>query len=869
MLRVIFRDLKNLFYKPLVAILLILGLIFASFSGVVYYISSTHSIRVSNTFLNQQKTIEISTFGSWRETQEQLSRLKEIIDDGTLPYVVRYSVVSYDLASYDLVGIMWASDGEKIEHGTGENITYKHSGQRVACVSADISDDKLALGDKIKILGNNFEIIGITSPSAYNPLFYDLRFYSKDTESVAGEEDGLLTKLSKRPMKTVYIPLDQLMEMEIPTGDPELAPYIHIEFAEELSDNQREEIQDLITSETGLFIFTDFSLYTDIDYYDVWGLLIIYAVAIIAAMANIAVLFSFYFSENRKNYATYKMLGATNGQIAAICIGEIVIITIICYLIGMSVGLWFVDYTNIIGVHLPFKWTDAMIVFAFVFFISMAMSLKTIIDISSNTVINVGKDTRRKFQTKHSGAPNEDSNVDVSTFKNMYLLSFRYSKHNIGKIISISALSLITAFCLTYAITYLLEGNRYSRFYEDNFQCNVYAVTITDEVNYSGMDATSKGLPPTNGEVYSDMVDAVYSLDNVKGIGKVTRISGIKSVIPELEDWAITEYGFTELVMVNSDFCEFAPLPLQQGDWDSVKNYDSTDEGAPIPCVLSAYYKNIYPIGTKLTYNVRIFEGYELDEHNQYVGSKFHYAKREFEVVGILSQDALDYKGLATGANGYSTLSGSYFSDFTKPIYSTNPSEEEIGSMTIYTPYITENGKELVQDWGLPLYLLYTDGANGYYNGNWADLLSSYGWVDSFDSCAKNDESAFNEAGGSLYYMHAALSSVMLILGAGSFCIILYAQNRRIFGVYYACGMPWSKSVWLLLSGNALDMLIPACIGAYLGIYVPQLTRLFSNYTIKLSTLIGISGVIFAYILSGIITVIIASREKNKFMNSL
>ena len=112
--------------------------------------------------------------------------------------------------------------------------------------------------------------------------------------------------------------------------------------------------------------------------------------------------------------------------------------------------------------------------------------------------------------------------------------------------------------------------------------------------------------------------------------------------------------------------------------------------------------------------------------------------------------------------------------------------------------------------------------------------------------------------------MHAAVASALLILGVGGYSIMLFAANRRMYGIYYVCGMPWSKAAGLTVAGNALDMLLPAAVGAVAGVYVSQGIRVFDNATIALSILTGVGAVLALYALTSAIIALSMRKARPK-----
>ena len=78
------------------------------------------------------------------------------------------------------------------------------------------------------------------------------------------------------------------------------------------------------------------------------------------------------------------------------------------------------------------------------------------------------------------------------------------------------------------------------------------------------------------------------------------------------------------------------------------------------------------------------------------------------------------------------------------------------------------------------------------------------------------------------------------------------------------CGMPWSKAAGLTVAGNALDMLLPAAVGAVAGVYVSQGIRVFDETTIALSILTGLGAVAAVYALTSVVIALSMRKARPK-----
>ena len=181
----------------------------------------------------------------------------------------------------------------------------------------------------------------------------------------------------------------------------------------------------------------------------------------------------------------------------------------------------------------------------------------------------------------------------------------------------------------------------------------------------------------------------------------------------------------------------------------------------------------------------------------------------------------------------------------------------------IYVPILQQNNASLAESYP-PLYVLYTDEDEAGAIPQWRLHLNRYASTVSIQECLDNYMEQFRSGGGNIYFMHAAVASALLILGVGGYSIMLFAANKRTYGIYYVCGMPWSKAAGLTVAGNALDMLLPAAVGAVAGVYVSQGIRVFDETTIALSILTGLGAVAAVYALTSVVIALSMRKARPK-----
>ena len=88
---------------------------------------------------------------------------------------------------------------------------------------------------------------------------------------------------------------------------------------------------------------------------------------------------------------------------------------------------------------------------------------------------------------------------------------------------------------------------------------------------------------------------------------------------------------------------------------------------------------------------------------------------------------------------------------------------------------------------------------------------------------------------------------MLLIISIGGYSVMIFYDQKRMNGVYYLCGMPWSKVALYMCVGIALDTLLTAIFGSFLGIISASAVREFDQATIIYSLFSGITLVLMVF----------------------
>lgn len=841
MLHIILKDLKSMMRRPVVFLLLLFGLIIGSASMIVYFTYGSEKLNNMDNMLIHGNSVEVqANLGDSMEQQ----LMYELLTDGTLPEMIYASSISYDSEGYDVVGLL---DFENYftTSGGGEFFTLDEENQNVAVISSDLFEgEEVQIGDRRVIAGAQMEIIGFMSKGYYIGEYFDLRQLPEGSEFVAGLDFSLERDdtVKNRPGKGAIVPFTTMMN----NASGFYANNYHLTFKEKLTNEQRAEIEQIITERTGLSNFLPITLFSETYSTVQWSESAIYFAAVLAGIINIIALFAFFIRENRKQYLIYKLLGASNKKVTAIFISELSIYTFISYLIACAGAIPLMQNIAFFKDCKMPSLLSLIIIFLIVVIAASAMCYGQI------RYILKGKKT--KDRKKEFKSNSEEISVGNRT---LYLMSFHYNRRNALNVTSIVCLALAVAFSFTYAMTYIFEGQKFERYYNKNYKYETFVVSPKQEVidsiaavEYGEMDDYE------DSELYNEYVKTITSLKDIKGYGIQFWTIGA---------WYPNEYNTENGRRLNINcfskgYLQNIKMELKDGSWEALLDYNEGNEQSTIPCIIYPNLEKDFPLGTTFTSKFDFETGTKYISGNIEDGSlttKINYdtIERTFKVVGIVDPESYSAIGPSWGIGHAAPIT-----NFLQPV---SAEIEQSGYNTIITPEILHNSKNPYNS--LPLYYLFAEKGNEEILDEWQTEASQYAEIDSFHNFLKNYREQFNNGGGDTYIMHSIIAALLLLLGVGGFSIIQFSMNKKMYGIYYICGMTWSKAIKLTLVTNAIDTILPSVVGAVISIIIAQSIRgSFASTSILLSMLCGIGAVIAIYLITSVILAISLKNKKPK-----
>ncbi len=787
MKQILKSHMKSLFSRPLLSILLILGMVVSSFSLVLYYAASSKMIQLLANGYGIERSIE----GEMKVFH--LSDITEIIEGEDFPKVSYVSLVSHEFQNYDLIGIDYIEKGNEIERmdSGGEFITQKHSGKYVAVVSEDIASPSMKVGDIVKVKTNKFEVIGILPSGGYLPETYDIRRISEDNVAFSGVDMTDKVDLSGRPNKVVILPINVFCNTTI-----ESTPHIRIVFEQSVTEVEISKAEEKLAQYIDIM---DISDYIEVSRIGKNSNLIGYMVVVIAGIINIVSLYSLYISDNKKAYDTYYMFGASRGKILLIMLTEVLFLTVGTFLLGYVGAMLFLTNTNIVEAYIPITILDMLILISSIYIIELLFALPVILR-------QLGISQKNRIEHAKSTALRS---------KMLYHFANELTGKNLVGILSIAVVSFVVSYSLTFSLTYLYEGSRYKRFY-DQFEYSINMPALTMDIHSFQYEYENEKLY----SVYEDSISFASQLNGVEGVGKTYTVW--------LADTDGGQYidnsGLTDFMIVNKDFCRFSPIPLSSGSWEALLNYDPYSE-EPIPVIIPWQYRDIYPTNEPFSMRVEDYDNKDISNNQWY--------EKTFIVVGVTKNDALRFAMNQTPCVAQRQVPEQFFRNQVDAYKVSQLTDATISDVNvIYAPeFLAED--EFIKPFRGVAYYLYTSKDNvKSMLEQWNISYRDFGGIINFDTLIENDINNFNSGGGSMFWMHFSVASILLIFCVGSYTLINGERQKRKRAIYKLCGMTNGTAALMDNIKNAVSMFIPAVIGIVFGLISASAIRSIDNYTI-------------------------------------
>lgn len=802
----------------LMLFLMIMGLIVSCCSFCIYYMMSSALSNAYTASNGLDRCVDIRVEGiKDPESYGKILEFAKLAEDD----LDQVSVICESNEDYDIIGL-YSQDIRSVGSIlAGEDITA--AGQVLIpseLVQGELAD---ALGDDFSIGENSYTIQGIYSKSVYAAEFYSSLRISKESYAAAGVamSDELYAKAS-RDVAGVYMTFEDFVK-----GGYE-GSILRIRFYTPLSSEAAADLGEALTTyimqSTGDMVSLEQTAVEsgkEVTSIGFTSQFIMYITISVLSLINTVMLFVFVLRKNAKQYRLCRIMGATNGRLTAVICAEMFIYLVIAFTIG-----WFVK--DLIINNSDYK-AMLPVVGADTYFLLLGAVTAFVL---GNVLIMTRQILRKEIKESEKEAAIPVAELMLHGFKQkrLYLLFKSYSGKIFSEII-IFLLIFFVGFSFTYAGTYIYERGSMTRFSEKylNPDKNLY-FSISPEYYVNFPSWQEKGYQPA--------VDLFKKLDSVQGarIGRmlINEIFLYTTNTPQNateSDWFICPYELNDVLIDN------VSLPLKQGVW-----LDEWSEGIDyltaeyIPCVVATDFAALHglKVGDEFQMYLQKVIGYKEDKEQGGFYLEYDWLPVTMKVVGLIGND--------TRTLGLSGLPARF--DMSFPSY-----DSAIAPYTMYTPVIYEGDQPYHTQGQTTDAILVTDGTVSAEDLQ--QQLEGYGDVLSIETLAENSDALYGE-GTNQYLIHAIIATALLFVGIAGYNLLSLERQKRAYGIYFACGMPWKKAIVTSMTANGVIFLLGGIAGSLWGVYSANSNRIMMADTKLYSVLTAIGFILILFVISSI-----------------
>lgn len=330
LIKIAMNDLKNFLYqKKYIFVILIIGLIVASYSFSFFTAQSLHIIDLIDNYFNYSTKYYISG----NQNKIDYKKINFIIDylkENNLNnakiniYSEMFLINNSNDNEYNDIQIIVGTNNTKSNRIdfigreiTEEDISNKTNYVMIEYYSEIAKNDVFILNKDIEILGQTYNIKAIDKISLDKHIYSDCNIkkqYVNDYES---------------HLVPIAIPYTTFMDKEYDIYAFEII------FEQSLNEEQKNNFEELLLKYFDTNAIVKPTEANNNKIYQIKGELIKYGLIILLALINILALFIYWIEKNWRKYTIYKLCGAKNIDIYFLIIIEAITISILTNLVGI------------------------------------------------------------------------------------------------------------------------------------------------------------------------------------------------------------------------------------------------------------------------------------------------------------------------------------------------------------------------------------------------------------------------------------------------------------------------------------------------------------------------------------------------------
>ncbi len=800
----LWHNIKRFFTKhTLMALLLLFGIIVTSTALNVYYAQSDALANTVSGYTGINRILDYSgNTGNDYSTVYDFFRRFYIRGGDDIDFICAMNTQSENI---DLIGI--EAKEARIHLDTGEWVS-----DGKAVVPCILNGKEYNIGDEITVLDSTYTVCGTYMPDNYSASLFSSRRISLAEYAATGiEKDESLTEkradydYGDRAALGIFITYDNFLDMDIS------ADLLRVRFISAISQSQKESMAESFSeylTDSGFNPLNIESIAMDASksVYTVQFIskFAIYLLIIALSFINNIALFLFVLKCNKHENSIFMTLGATKGRIALVSCMEFSIYIILSYTVGFFIAKRIVQKT---------VWNESV---SYIGLKSYLIILTVLIAISCTFIaIYLIREYGRKQPD------NDESILPLHLFakkaglKNTYLVFCNYSKNILSEVI-IMLQVMFVAFSFSYCSMYYFERNANNRAVDKYFgDKEVFIVEPSSRV----IEESYSPFYGFNGECTETGREFDTSVKNLSGNYDLL-FEG--SCIISLNETEYTkEHNMATYITARS----LSPSLIKDYNWkisegiglDEWQDGVDYNEMGYIPIVVSRNMLNAFDLKCGEVFKA----GYTVS--NEYM------PQLNFKIIGVLDNNSKFF------------LNGQVPITVKSVLYDTFNWTEIENQVIVLTPQIYINGNPVrensitSQTW--PAIVCDDDSMLN----EWREELKNVGKVHDLREIAKAGDSNYIK-GTNEYDVHLIITSALLVIGVAGYNLLSLERNRRIYGIYFSCGMPWRKAIGISLISNCIIFISGGIIGAMWGVLSAQSVRPMARDTVFFS---GVTSVVF------------------------
>lgn len=814
----------------LILLILVLGITVTSTALNIYYSYSVGLSSFASGANNAARIVDLSAKGL---NNEGYLAVKEALNKGKNSLYF-YSVMSVESDIADYIGV--CSEEAVINIDTGEWVSL---GKVV--VPYEFMGKSFAVGDIIEINGREFTVSGLYNASHYIPsLFSSRRLTAADYAAAGIEMDSSLKEEGASPYDytvrdtpAIFMTYDDFVSLGL-KGD-----VLRVRFDSALGDAKKEDfaqsIGKYVLEQSGcelpmeqLAMESAEAVLTQ-EYYSKFLICIF---IVLLSLINAIMLFCFILKKNQKDNLLLKSLGATELKIILLSCVEMGIYTVVAFTVGFYLARLICKVTDLNDYVLYMGLSQYITLLAAV----LAVTLVTVAVAQKSFLKNIK--LKEKSHTHSAGKLAKSLGL-----KQVYLTLKNYSPAFLRELIIILQVVCV-AFSFTFSATYVFEKGANQRLI-NRYLGEEEMFVFASNNNVLERRMNSAIIYDTE-NLRSAYIDGIYN--------KLLSLEGMEKIaIQNPQIITFTDSSLEMLYVSNQALIETFKPKMKSGKWLTqwAGGIDYKELGY-VPMVISEPVAELN--------NLKVGDCIEnciLGVYYTYKSHKQEVPLYTVKIVGIIAENSKVY------ANGAYPITLNYV---LQEVVTKNPPEfvketgapEESINTSCYIPKIYENGVDIFPDVMYSMHpLLFPDSPERIEE--WNEAVSEYGKIYDLREIAKGMDYLYDE-GTSEYTYHLWITSGLLAVGIAGYNLLSMERNKKIYGVYFSCGMPFKKAIGISMGANAIIFVLGGVIGSLWGLISADSTRGMMLDTKIYSICTAIGFIIVMFLISSITMLIQMSK---------